>query len=446
MKTEMKIEQGVMARIPTDVGEFQLCYFQNNLDDKEHLALMMGDVKNQTSVLVRIHSECFTGDVLGSRRCDCGPQLKRAMELIAEEGTGIIVYLRQEGRGIGLMDKLRAYNLQDEGFDTVDANLMLGHVADGRDYTAAALILQELGVTSLKLMTNNPEKIEHLQQFGLEIEQRIPLQVDITSDNEAYLKTKVEKMRHLLELHPTPNGNGRSTPNEKSTTLRNQLEQNDAPEKRHGRPTITLSYAQSLDGSITLQRGQPTAISGADSLKMTHQLRANHEAILVGIGTVLADDPSLTVRLVDGMQPQPVILDGRLRLPLSAKLMNHPKRPWIFTTAQADPARKAQMEARGITVLSVAAEADGHVSLTAVLKELGRAGIRSVMVEGGARVITSFIMAQLADRLVITIAPTVLGGLHAVGHLNGHGRPRLKNPQYEWLGQDMVVRGDVAWS
>jgi len=391
-------------------------------------------VQDQADVLVRIHSECFTGDVLGSRRCDCGPQLSRAMSLIAAEGVGIIVYLRQEGRGIGLLDKLRAYNLQDQGFDTVDANLMLGHEADSRDYTAAALILRELGVSSIKLLTNNPEKIEHLQAFGLQISRRIPLQVDITPENAGYLKTKVEKMRHLLELTPPANG------------YEPVADSPPAPEIRpHGRPLVTLSYAQSLDGSITIKKGQPTAISGADSLEMTHQLRADHEVILVGIGTVLADDPSLTVRLVKGPQPQPVILDSRLRFPLTAKLLKHPKSPWIFTTKQANPVRLAALQQAGARVWIVDRTTDGRVSLTAVLDSLGQAGIKSVMVEGGAGVITSFIMAQLADRLVLTIAPTLLGGVHALGHLNGHGRPRLHNPQYQWLGQDMIVKGDVVW-
>ena len=148
---------------------------------------------------MRIHSECFTGDVLGSRRCDCGEQLHRAMELIAMEGQGVIIYLRQEGRGIGLKEKLRAYNLQDDGLDTVDANLALGHAADARDYSMASAILEDLGVASVRLMTNNPDKIEELVKLGIEVTERVALETTVYPDNAAYLLTKVQRMNHLLD-------------------------------------------------------------------------------------------------------------------------------------------------------------------------------------------------------------------------------------------------------
>ena len=149
----------VQTRIPTAHGEFTLHYYSNNLDNKEHIAFVKGDVVNKQGILVRIHSECFTGDVLGSRRCDCGGQLDLALQLINEVGCGVLIYLRQEGRGIGLLKKLQAYNLQDQGLDTVDANIHLGHLADEREYDLAALILKDLNVSSVSLMTNNPNKI-----------------------------------------------------------------------------------------------------------------------------------------------------------------------------------------------------------------------------------------------------------------------------------------------
>jgi GTP cyclohydrolase II len=197
---ELTVTQMTCARIPIAAGEFRLCLYMNNQNDKEHLALVMGDVAGQRDVLVRVHSECFTGDVLGSLRCDCGQQLQQALQLIAEEGQGVLVYLRQEGRGIGLPDKLRAYNLQDMGYDTVDANLLLGHQADERDYTVAALILQDLGVRSVRLLTNNPKKIESLQKLGIAVTNRVPLQPQVTTENAAYLMTKAQRMDHFLNL------------------------------------------------------------------------------------------------------------------------------------------------------------------------------------------------------------------------------------------------------
>ena len=200
MSEPLAVTRMACARIPTAEGEFQLCLYENNRDDKEHLALVLGDVTGKEDVLVRVHSECFTGEVLHSRRCDCGAQLHDAMRRIAEAGEGILIYLRQEGRGIGLLNKLRAYNLQDLGYDTVDANLILGHQADERDYTVAALVLQDWGVRSINLMTNNPDKIERLQELGVQVTARVPLQADVTPDNASYLRTKVERMNHLLML------------------------------------------------------------------------------------------------------------------------------------------------------------------------------------------------------------------------------------------------------
>jgi GTP cyclohydrolase II len=196
---DLKVERLVCARIPTKEGTFQLCLYGNNRDDKEHLALLVGDVQGE-NVLVRIHSECFTGDVLGSRRCDCGEQLHRSMELIAQEGRGVLVYLRQEGRGIGLLDKLRAYNLQDEGYDTVEANLLLGHQADERDYDIGVAILRDLGVRSVRLLTNNPAKIEALEKLGMPVVERVPVVVGINPENQHYIETKVQRMHHLINL------------------------------------------------------------------------------------------------------------------------------------------------------------------------------------------------------------------------------------------------------
>ncbi|NOS86995.1 MAG: GTP cyclohydrolase II [Methylococcaceae bacterium] len=192
------IEDLVQTPLPTEHGEFILHYYSNTLDDKEHVALVKGDVAQRGNVPVRIHSECFTGDVLGSRRCDCGAQLALAMQLIEAEGYGVLIYLRQEGRGIGLLKKLQAYNLQDQGMDTVDANLHLGYLADEREYSVAALILESLQVQSIRLMTNNPKKIDGLKKLGIDVVGRIPVEVEAHDGNLGYLKTKAKKMAHML--------------------------------------------------------------------------------------------------------------------------------------------------------------------------------------------------------------------------------------------------------
>ncbi len=197
---ELIVSNMARARIPTELGEYHLLLYVTNQDQKEHLAIVMGDVQDQSDVLVRVHSECFTGDVLGSRRCDCGEQLQRSMQMIAENGGGVLIYLRQEGRGIGLLDKLRAYNLQDQGYDTVDANLALGHQADERDYTVAARILDDLGIRSIRLLTNNPVKIQRLRELGVPVSERVPLQSTVNDDNAQYLFTKALRMNHLLDL------------------------------------------------------------------------------------------------------------------------------------------------------------------------------------------------------------------------------------------------------
>lgn len=189
----------VQTRIPTKYGEFVLHYFSNTQDDKEHVAFVFGDVKNKEAVPVRLHSECFTGDVFGSRRCDCGEQLDTALKMISEHGAGVLLYLRQEGRGIGLLKKMQAYNLQDEGMDTVDANIHLGHLPDEREYNIAALMLKDLHIKSIQLITNNPDKIEQLKSLGIAVTQRITIEIDSNSDNRSYLQTKVDKMDHKFK-------------------------------------------------------------------------------------------------------------------------------------------------------------------------------------------------------------------------------------------------------
>lgn len=198
LQTEQLVHRVAEARIPTDLGEFRIIGYQNDVDRAEHVALVFGDVAGQPNILVRMHSKCLTGDVFGSQRCDCGPQLQRAMELVAREGRGVIVYLDQEGRGIGLLNKLRAYALQDAGADTVQANERLGFAPDLRNYGIGAQILRDLGLSSIRVMTNNPRKLVGLEGYGLQIVERVPLIADPNSENQTYLKVKRDKLGHLL--------------------------------------------------------------------------------------------------------------------------------------------------------------------------------------------------------------------------------------------------------
>lgn len=197
-QTERLIELEEDINFPTDLGLFRLRMYRSIMDEKRHLALVMGDPAKHGNPAVRVHSECLTGDAFGSLRCDCGPQLRTAMEMIAKEGHGVLLYMRQEGRGIGLAQKIRAYGLQEDGLDTVEANEQLGFEADGRDYSLAAQMLLDLGVARCRLITNNPLKISGLETYGVEVVERIPLHAGATAHNARYMETKKVKMGHLL--------------------------------------------------------------------------------------------------------------------------------------------------------------------------------------------------------------------------------------------------------
>jgi GTP cyclohydrolase II len=219
------------------------------------------------------------------------------------------------------------------------------------------------------------------------------------------------------------------------------------PEKR-ALPYITLSYAQSVDGSIAYRLGRPLPLSGKESLRMTHCMRSFHDGILVGIGTILADNPRLTVRYTNGNSPQPIIADSRLRLPLETNAVRSPVRPpWIVTSEDADPARERVLKDNGVTVIRVRTDTDGFLNLTGLLRALRKRGIGSLMVEGGASIITSFLKHRLPDQIVLTLAPVLIGGMQAVWplQLDYSNPPRLLNTDFARFGPDLVMRADVAW-
>ncbi|MFD0694891.1 bifunctional 3,4-dihydroxy-2-butanone-4-phosphate synthase/GTP cyclohydrolase II [Paenibacillus sp. GCM10027628] len=203
---EKLVEREVEIKLPTDFGTFKAIAYTNQLDNKEHVALVKGTIDPEKPTLVRVHSECLTGDVFHSHRCDCGPQLDAALKQIDEEGNGVLLYMRQEGRGIGLINKLKAYALQEQGFDTVEANIKLGFAPDLRDYGIGAQILKDLGIRQLRLLTNNPRKIKGLEGYGLEVVERVAIQMESKEHNLNYLQTKKQKLGHMLEFHDSGSG------------------------------------------------------------------------------------------------------------------------------------------------------------------------------------------------------------------------------------------------
>lgn len=459
------------ARIPTEHCVFQLYLYRSDSDGAEHLALVRGEVRGHEGVLTRLHSECFTGDLMGSLRCDCGPQLHAAMRTIGQAERGVLLYLRQEGRGIGLLNKLRAYELQDIGYDTVDANLMLGLAADAREYRTAALILHDLGVRSVDLITNNPRKIEDLVNSRIRVRRRIPLEVPPNAENLAYLSTKARRMDHMLSGVGSEIG-GQGSGIGVATTLPVIPDFSDGTEtdvpasavpihdrpltpdpieswlgtlpRRPHRPLVTLCFAQSLDGSIARECGKQLLLSGRESLCLTHRLRAWHDAILVGIGTVLSDDPRLTVRLLSGPSPRPVVVDSSLRVPLTARILEHPQPPWIVTGPQHDTVKRGALEQRGATVTEVATSPDGGLDLLALLRLLHERGVRHLMVEGGARVLNAFLRLRLADAAIVTVAPTWIGGVQGIKQTDVP-MPKLQQPLWLHAGSDMVMCAALDW-
>jgi 3,4-dihydroxy 2-butanone 4-phosphate synthase/GTP cyclohydrolase II len=429
----------VRVALPTQFGEFSATAFEVP-GGLVYLALTRGEVADGGPVLTRLHSECLTGDALGSLRCDCGVQLRLALRRIAAEGRGLLLYATgHEGRGIGLVDKLRAYVEQDAGADTVDANLRLGLPVDARGYDGAADVLRALGVGAVRLLTNNPDKVRGLRDLGVDVAGAEPLRTAAHCRNVDYLQTKERRLGHVR-----PTGEELEAPPGAPPDVLPLL----GPVRtRPDRPYVLVKYAQTLDGRIATASGDSKWISGEEERAVSHALRAACDAVLVGVGTVLADDPRLNVRLVPGASPLRVVLDSTLRTPSSALLLGGEATTVVLTTERAaeGDVRRVREAGAGVRVLP---SGPGGVDLGAALRALRDDGVRTLMVEGGARVITSLLAAGLVDRLVVGTAPRIIGaGTEAVGDL-GVARVAegivLRNRAVHVTADDILTAWDVS--
>jgi GTP cyclohydrolase II len=463
----MIVWESVRVPLPTPFGPFEIRAFETGAG-LVYLAMVHGDLGDGDDVLVRLHSECLTGDALGSLRCDCGVQLRLAMRTIAAEQRGVLVYATgQEGRGIGLVNKLKAYVAQDGGADTVDANVVLGLPIDARDYTAAAAVLEQLAVRSVRLLTNNPTKVDGLRAAGTTVNGLAPLPTAPHHRNLSYLRTKADRMGHLrpdlgampleslpgLNGHGVRNGNGDAHPRRAGIASATAAPTLDAMQllgavRSHpDRPYVVLKYAQSLDGRIATATGDSKWISGEPERRLSHALRAACDAVLVGVGTAITDRPQLTVRMVPGASPNRVVLDSTLRLPLDSPLLEPEAATTIITTERADPARRAELQRRGARI-EVVPDDEGRVDLAAALARLRDAGVESLLVEGGAAVITAFLAAGLVDRMIVGIAPIVLGrgtdAVEGLGITEVIDGIHLERRTVVTAGDDLILAGDVV--
>ncbi len=429
--------------LPTWAGEFDLRAFEG-ASGEVYLLFSHGEIGDGRDLLVRVHSGCLTGDALGSLRCDCGPQLRLAMRRITAHGRGVLLYAPgHEGRGVGLLSKLQAYMLQDQGHDTVEANRRLGLPVDGRDYREAAQVLLAAGVHSARLLTNNPEKARALERQGIRVEALVPLQTAPHLRNLRYVETKRQRLGHLSPSGEPLTGDGPFEGQDMAvdaTTLLGSVQ------SRVDRPYVVLKYAQTLDGRIATGGGDSKWISGAEERRVAHAMRAACDAVLVGAGTVLADDPLLTVRMVAGASPIRVILDSTLRVPSHAQVFGPTAATLVLASERSSPQRRAALRRRGVKV-EVVREAPEGIDLADGLARLLALGIQSVLVEGGGRVITSTLRERLADRVVVAVAPLLLGtGTEAVGDLGtsvvADGLRLLNRTVYQ-VGPDLLVAGDL---
>lgn len=448
----MRLHKVALTRLPTDAGTFAVHAFVDRTTGTEYLALVMGDLGRPDDVppLVRVHSECLTGDALGSTRCDCGDQLQAAQRAVAAEGRGAILYLRgHEGRGIGLSAKLQAYGLQDSGLDTVDANLALGLAVDTRDYRPAAALLRRLGVRRVRLLTGNPDKHAALTRHGIDVVEQITLPVPARPENLHYLRTKRERMGHVEPVHRPDAWDellaGRVPAGPLSPGAAALVDRY-APLVAAGAEVAVAQLGQSLDGFIASRTGDAVFVTGEADREHLHRLRALVDAVVVGVGTVVADDPQLTVRAVPGRSPVRVVLDPRARLPRSSRLLRADRDGVPVLWCVAEDVEAPTGPPLHVEVLALKCGDDGFAPAD-VLTALADRGLGRVLVEGGGRTVSGFLAAGVLDRLYVTTAPLLVGdgvpGIRFDGTdlLAGALRPPSRSFV---LGGDVCVELDLA--
>jgi len=411
----------VRTRIPTGYGDFTLYLYRDA--GKEHLALVSGHVSRQRAVPVRVHSECITGDVFGSRRCDCGDQLRHTLQYLGRVNSGVLIYLRQEGRGIGLLKKMEAYNLQDEGLDTVEANLELGHQADEREYDVAAHILADLDVQSIRLITNNPHKVDSLRGLGVIVDERIPIEVGHHHDNLGYLRSKADKMAHILSFQQT------SPSDEEYRFLDPLLDQlRLAKNNPVRRPFGTLIYSQDMSGAAQV-------LTGA-TLNLYQCLKDKHDAIVLDAGDFADAYGEVLVA------QQRVVIDYGSQSQLTGSSLDRIGDQDIVVTGRPkDASRIRAAVPSSVRVIEVDRLGSGMIDLPQAMTALGGLGLSSLLIASPGVLAEELNLSGLLDYALIALSPKSLG---PKAGLVSRCSIAIPEPQYNKLGQEVLIHGYLS--